>query len=243
LSGLAITTILSRNTDCRCLEPDFGPALHTKRLLSLSLATVGVCHAPRASIAEIGRNLAAATGKSPKHCIKQVDRLLSNDGFPLEEVLPTYIRVIGGDREAVTLAMDWTEYPVNGHPGSAAGLQPGLQAPGRLDAEGPPRSPRSHRADVLGAKRRVDRERGLDRGVAGSPWIARTYGQARACPKPTVDPRPPLRLPRPRYLPGSASVVTDRGGNSRPTRPDSGTTTPATRRPNAFTGLEVNDLP
>ena len=108
-----MTTMLSRNTVYRFLEPDFGPVLHAKRLMSLSLATVGVCHAPRASIAEIGRSLAAATGKSPKHCIKQVDRMLSNDGFPIEEVLPTYIRVIVGDREAVTLAMDWTEYPVN----------------------------------------------------------------------------------------------------------------------------------
>jgi hypothetical protein len=56
--------ILSRNTVYRFFEPDFGPALHAKRLLSLSLATVGVCHAPRASIAEIGRSLAAATGKN-----------------------------------------------------------------------------------------------------------------------------------------------------------------------------------
>lgn len=108
-----MNTILSRNTVYRFLEPDFGPVLHAKRLLSLSLATVGVCHTPRASIAEIGRSLAAVTGKSPKHCIKQIDRLLSNEGLELEEVLAVYMRVIVGDREAVTLAMDWTEYPVN----------------------------------------------------------------------------------------------------------------------------------
>jgi len=107
-----MTTILSRSTVYRFLEPDFGPVLHAKRLLSLSLATVGVYHAPRASIAEIGRSLAAVTGKSPKHCIKQIDRLLSNDGVDLAEEMAVYMRVIVGDREAVSLAMDCTEYPV-----------------------------------------------------------------------------------------------------------------------------------
>jgi hypothetical protein len=108
-----MNTIISRNRVYQFMAPDFGPVMHAKRLLSLTLATVGVCHSSRASIAEIGRSLASVTGKTPKHCIKQIDRLLSNDGVDLDAAMATYIRVIVGDREAVVLAMDWTEYPVN----------------------------------------------------------------------------------------------------------------------------------
>jgi hypothetical protein len=53
--------------------------LHVKTVLSLSLATLGVLHAVSLCIHVVGRALAWARDGHPKHAIKQVDRLLSNE--------------------------------------------------------------------------------------------------------------------------------------------------------------------
>src|ERR1700737_2197963 len=84
--GFGMENILDRNSIFALLEPVFGPVLHGKRVLSLSLATLGVVFTRRLSVAEIGRSLAGRTGKSPKHGIKQVDRFLSNEDIPTDAV-------------------------------------------------------------------------------------------------------------------------------------------------------------
>lgn len=61
----------------------FEEDLHAKRVLSLSLATLGVIHATSLSVYAIGQALAMARGTQGKHGIKQVDRLLSNTGIPV----------------------------------------------------------------------------------------------------------------------------------------------------------------
>jgi hypothetical protein len=108
-----MNTLLGRDPVYRILEPVFLPYVHKKRVLALSLATVGVCHTGRLSVAEAGRSLAAVTGKSPKHCIKQIDRFLGSDGLELVEVFPPYVRMVVGDRKELFVAMDWTDYAVN----------------------------------------------------------------------------------------------------------------------------------
>src|ERR1700738_729123 len=55
--------------------------LHAKRVLSLANGVIGVLHAASAAIHAIGQGLALARGLTPKHAIKQVDRLLSNIGL------------------------------------------------------------------------------------------------------------------------------------------------------------------
>jgi hypothetical protein len=65
------------------LESLFGEELHAKRVLSLSLATLGVIHAASLSVYAIGEALALARGTQSKHGVKQVDRLLSNTGLPV----------------------------------------------------------------------------------------------------------------------------------------------------------------
>lgn len=105
-----MSPILDRNAVYAVLEPVLAPVAHRKRVLSVSLATVGVLYSRRVTVAEVGRSLAAATGRSPKHGIKQVDRLLSNDGVDLGALIPAYIRWVVGPRPAVDVIMDWTDF-------------------------------------------------------------------------------------------------------------------------------------
>src|SRR5215213_9361241 len=52
--------------------------IHTKRIVSLANATLGVMTGASLGVAVIGKSLAQARGLLPKHAVKQVDRLLSN---------------------------------------------------------------------------------------------------------------------------------------------------------------------
>ena len=54
--------------------------LHAKRVLSLANATLGVLTSASLAIHAVGRGLAQAMGTLTKHGVKQVDRLLSNQG-------------------------------------------------------------------------------------------------------------------------------------------------------------------
>ena len=58
----------------------------------------------------VGRGLARAREKSPKHCIKQVDRLLSNDDVPMDIFFAGWVPWLLGDRESIVAALDWTEH-------------------------------------------------------------------------------------------------------------------------------------
>lgn len=111
-----MNNLIDRNRLYEILEPVFAPVMHKKRVLSLTLATLGVLYTRRVSVAEIGRALAGATGKSPKHGIKQVDRLLSNHSLCLDSLLGTigpmsaYVRWTVGARLELLLALDWTDF-------------------------------------------------------------------------------------------------------------------------------------
>ena len=59
----------------------FGADLHVKRIESLADATFGVMHSASLAVAMIGQALAQARGLVTKHAIKQVDRMLSNNGI------------------------------------------------------------------------------------------------------------------------------------------------------------------
>ncbi len=88
----------------------FGSDVHVKRVCSLSLAALGVMTSASLAVAVIGQALAQARGKAAKHAIKQVDRLLSNQGIDVWELFPLWIKeMIGASRDLV-IAMDWTEF-------------------------------------------------------------------------------------------------------------------------------------
>ncbi len=58
----------------------------------------------------IGQGLAHAKGLTPKHAVKQVDRLLSNRGTDVEQYFGYWVPHVVGDSCKIHVAMDWTEF-------------------------------------------------------------------------------------------------------------------------------------
>lgn len=100
-----------RQKDVRAyLERVLGDDVHAKRVLSIANASLGAIQAASLSLSAIGRALAAAEGLSPKHATKQVDRLLSNEGFDIWEVFGHWVASLVGPRSEIVVAMDWTDF-------------------------------------------------------------------------------------------------------------------------------------
>ena len=88
----------------------FEHDLHAKRVDSLCNATIGVLHSASLAVSAIGLGLAAARGLVTKHAIKQVDRLLSNDGIKVDDILALWVPYVIGARTSIVVAMDWTDF-------------------------------------------------------------------------------------------------------------------------------------
>lgn len=95
---------------------------HVATLRSVSLATLGVLHAVSLCIHVIGRAMAWARDKDPKHATKQVDRLLSNANMTVWAFARAWVRFAVGPRREVVVALDWTEFDDDGHSTIAAYL-------------------------------------------------------------------------------------------------------------------------
>ena len=87
-----------------------SPFMHVKRARSVALAVVGAMYAVKWTVAEIGRGMARARGVSPKHAIKQFDRLLSNEGFDLNDAFRASVGFLLGGRKKIVVAIDWTDF-------------------------------------------------------------------------------------------------------------------------------------
>jgi hypothetical protein len=92
----------------------FGQDLHAKRVQSLAGATLGAMRSCSLAVLLIGHGLALARGLKTKQAVKQVDRLLSNPGIDVDALLPHWVRHVVGQRPAITVAMDWTEFAADG---------------------------------------------------------------------------------------------------------------------------------
>ena len=92
----------------------FADDLHAKRVLSLANATLGVITSGSLAVSMIGQGLALARGLSTKHAIKQVDRLLSNEGIDVDAALRHWVRYIVGARTSINVALDWTDFDADG---------------------------------------------------------------------------------------------------------------------------------
>jgi hypothetical protein len=88
----------------------FSGSLQAKRILSLTNGTLGVLTGASLAVSLIGHALAQARGLSDKHAIKQVDRLLSNAGIVMWELFAPWVREVVGQRKAIVVAMDWTDF-------------------------------------------------------------------------------------------------------------------------------------
>ena len=94
----------------QCLRGLLGTDMHAKRILSLANATLGVIRAGSLAVHAIGQGLAVARGLNSKHAIKQVDRLLSNDGIDIDTILAHWVNHVVGARTDIKVAMDWTDF-------------------------------------------------------------------------------------------------------------------------------------
>jgi Transposase DDE domain len=88
----------------------YGPDLHAKRIDSLAGATLGVMQSASLAVAMIGQALAQAKGLVTKHTIKQVDRMLSNNGIDVWDSFARWVPYQIGERRDVLVAMDWTDF-------------------------------------------------------------------------------------------------------------------------------------
>jgi hypothetical protein len=88
----------------------FSEDLHAKRVLSLADGALGVVTGASLAVAMIGHALAQARGLVDKHAIKQVDRLLSNQGVRVWDLFAPWIRHAVGERQKIVVAMDWTDF-------------------------------------------------------------------------------------------------------------------------------------
>jgi len=88
----------------------YGPDLHAKRIDSLAGATLGVMAAASLAVAMIGQALAQARGLVTKHAVKQVDRLLSNNGIDVWDSFARWVPHHLNGRAEALVAMDWTDF-------------------------------------------------------------------------------------------------------------------------------------
>ena len=98
----------------RFLAGLFDGDLHAKRVLSLANATLGVIRTASLAVQTIGLGLALARGLVTKHAIKQVDRLLSNEGIDIDAILRHWVPYVVGPRTSINVAMDWTDFDADG---------------------------------------------------------------------------------------------------------------------------------
>jgi hypothetical protein len=98
----------------RFLADLFDGDLHAKRVLSLANATLGVVRTASLAVNTIGQGLALARGLVTKHAIKQVDRLLSNEGIDIDAALRHWVPHVVGSRSDIKVAMDWTDFDADG---------------------------------------------------------------------------------------------------------------------------------
>src|SRR5664279_4649237 len=68
----------------------------------------------RGAVIMIGQGLALARGLVTKHAIKQVDRLLSNEGIDIDAALRHWVPYVVGPRPSIKVAMDWTDFDADG---------------------------------------------------------------------------------------------------------------------------------
>ena len=88
----------------------FSNDIHAKRIESLANGAVGVMAGACLAVSAIGLALAQVRNLNTKHAIKQVDRMLGNAKIVVWEMFALWVPEIVGQRTAVVVAMDWTDF-------------------------------------------------------------------------------------------------------------------------------------
>lgn len=101
---------LDRDRITQLVSSIFADDLHAKRVASLAGAAVGVLEGAALGIHAIGRALAIAEGLKGKHAVKQVDRMLSNQGIDVWRLFGSWVPFVVADRPEIITALDWTDF-------------------------------------------------------------------------------------------------------------------------------------
>lgn len=105
------------------LDKIFGDHLHAKRVLSLANGVTGVLTSAALGVHAIGLGLAFAQGLEDRHAIKQVDRLLSNEGIDADALMKLWAGLKMKGKSEVYVNLDWTEFDEDDHSMLVMGLQ------------------------------------------------------------------------------------------------------------------------
>jgi hypothetical protein len=107
---------MSRASNAASFVDDiFSQDIHVKRVQSLAGGVLGVLHAAMLSIAVVGRAMADVSGIKHKSGVKQIDRLLSNEGLKVDDLERIWLRYVVGGLPELTVAMDWTDFDDDDH--------------------------------------------------------------------------------------------------------------------------------
>jgi hypothetical protein len=91
-----------------------GHDLDAKRVDSLCDATSGVLHSAFLAVSAVGQGLAAARGMNLKHATRQVDRLLSNPGIDVGDMMIRRVPDVVGARSSIVVGLDWIDFDADG---------------------------------------------------------------------------------------------------------------------------------
>ena len=97
------------------VEAVCGADMHAARVASLANAATGALWAAALGVSAVGAGLAQARGMLAKHCVKQVDRLLSNAKLDTWEFFGLWVPHVVGARGEIVAALDWTSFAADGH--------------------------------------------------------------------------------------------------------------------------------
>ena len=92
-----------------------GGDMHAARVASLANAVTGALWAAALAVSAVGAGLAQARGMLAKHCVKQVDRLLSNAKLDAWAFFELWVPHVIGARREVVVSLDWTSFAADGH--------------------------------------------------------------------------------------------------------------------------------
>src|SRR6201746_2344578 len=92
------------------LDEVLAPGLHAKRIAPRADAPLGVMHTGSLAVCTIGHGLAMARGLNARHAVKQVDRMLSQPGIDVDQILALWGPFVIGPRTSLLVAMDWTDF-------------------------------------------------------------------------------------------------------------------------------------
>ena len=97
-----------------CSSSRFASAPKAWSLWNVATASACSDESGALGVHAIGLGLAEAEGLNSKHAIKQVHRLLSNQGIDVWELFESWVPFVLAERKDAVVALDWTDFDSDG---------------------------------------------------------------------------------------------------------------------------------